>query len=139
MRKILIVGAGQSGLQLAIGLQTLGHEISLISNRTPDEIRAGQVMSTQCMFHSALQHERDLGINFWEDEAPCIEGLGVSVAAPDGSRPSTGSAAWTPTPNPSTRESRWPAGSRHSPSAAAISSFAKLPCLTWRSSHALMS
>ena len=66
MRKILIVGAGQSGLQLAIGLQTLGHEISLISNRTPDEIRAGQVMSTQCMFHSALQHERDLGINFWE-------------------------------------------------------------------------
>ena len=87
MRKILIVGAGQSGLQLAIGLQTLGHEISLISNRTPHEIRAGHVMSTQCMFHSALQHERHLGINFWEDEAPCIEGLGMSVAAPDGSRP----------------------------------------------------
>ena len=87
MRKILIVGAGQSGLQLAIGLQSLGYEISLISNRTPDEIRAGRVMSSQCMFPSALQHERDLGINFWEHEAPCIEGLGVSVAAPDGSRP----------------------------------------------------
>jgi 2-polyprenyl-6-methoxyphenol hydroxylase-like FAD-dependent oxidoreductase len=87
MRKILIVGAGQSGLQLALGLQAQGYEVTLMSNRTPDEIRAGRVMSTQCMFHSALQNERDLGINFWEDQTPRIEGLGVSVAAPDGSRP----------------------------------------------------
>ncbi|MFI6107810.1 styrene monooxygenase/indole monooxygenase family protein [Streptomyces sp. NPDC051310] len=86
MRKILIVGAGQSGLQLALGLQAQGYEVTLMSNRTADEIRAGRVMSTQCMFHTALQHERDLGINFWESQAPRIEGLGVSVAAPDASR-----------------------------------------------------
>lgn len=53
-----------------------------MSNRTADEIRAGRVMSTQCMFHTALQHERDLKLNFWESQAPRIEGLGVSVAAP---------------------------------------------------------
>ncbi|GES30596.1 styrene monooxygenase/indole monooxygenase family protein [Streptomyces angustmyceticus] len=82
MRKILIVGAGQSGLQLALGLQSQGYEVTLMSNRTPDEIRAGRVMSTQCMFHTALQNERDLQINFWENQAPRIEGLGVSVAAP---------------------------------------------------------
>ncbi|MEE1757232.1 styrene monooxygenase/indole monooxygenase family protein [Streptomyces sp. SP18CS02] len=87
MRKILIVGAGQSGLQLALGLQSQGYEVTLMSNRTADEIRSGRVMSTQCMFDTALQHERDLGINFWESQAPRIEGLGVSVAAPDGSRP----------------------------------------------------
>ncbi|MEV8307984.1 styrene monooxygenase/indole monooxygenase family protein [Streptomyces flavidovirens] len=86
MRKILIVGAGQSGLQLALGLQTRGYEVTLMSNRTADEIRSGRVMSTQCMFHTALQHERDLQINFWESQAPKIEGLGVSVAAPDSSR-----------------------------------------------------
>ncbi|MFG2527698.1 styrene monooxygenase/indole monooxygenase family protein [Streptomyces sp. NPDC048516] len=82
MRKILVIGAGQSGLQLALGLQTKGYEVTLMSNRTADEIRAGRVMSTQCMFHTALQHERDLQINFWENQAPRIEGLGVSVAAP---------------------------------------------------------
>ncbi|MFF3290707.1 styrene monooxygenase/indole monooxygenase family protein [Streptomyces sp. NPDC003023] len=86
MRKILIVGAGQSGLQLALGLQSQDYEVTLMSNRTADEIRSGRVMSTQCMFHTALQHERDLGINFWESQAPRIEGLGVSVAAPDSSR-----------------------------------------------------
>ncbi|MEV1044949.1 styrene monooxygenase/indole monooxygenase family protein [Streptomyces sp. NPDC049916] len=86
MRKTLIVGAGQSGLQLALGLQCRGYEVTLMSNRTADEIRSGRVMSTQCMFHTALQHERDDQLNFWESQAPRIEGVGVSVAAPDSSR-----------------------------------------------------
>ncbi|MBM7172538.1 FAD-binding oxidoreductase [Streptomyces sp. G44] len=86
MRKILVVGAGQSGLQIALGLQAQGYEVTLMSNRTADEIRSGRVMSTQCMFHTALQHERDIQANFWESQAPRIEGLGVSVAGPDGSR-----------------------------------------------------
>ncbi|MEV6007758.1 styrene monooxygenase/indole monooxygenase family protein [Streptomyces sp. NPDC051976] len=82
MRKILIVGAGQAGLQLALGLQARGYDVTVMSNRTADEIRGGRVMSTQCMFATALRHERDLGLNFWEDQAPRIEGLGVSVSAP---------------------------------------------------------
>ncbi|MGC5190780.1 styrene monooxygenase/indole monooxygenase family protein [Streptomyces albidoflavus] len=86
MRRILIVGAGQSGLQLALGLQANGYEVTLMSNRTADEIRTGRVMSTQCMFHTALQHERDIQANYWESQAPKIKGLGVSVAAPDSSR-----------------------------------------------------
>ncbi|MFJ7997887.1 styrene monooxygenase/indole monooxygenase family protein [Streptomyces sp. NPDC096310] len=86
MRKILVVGAGQSGLQLALGLQSRGYEVTLMSHRTADEIRSGRVMSTQVMFDSALQHERDLQLNFWESHAPRAEGLGVSVAGPDASR-----------------------------------------------------
>lgn len=86
MRKILIVGAGQSGLQLALGLQSRGYEVTLMSNRTADEIRSGRVMSTQAMFDTALQHERDLQLDFWESQAPTMDGLGVSVAGPDSSR-----------------------------------------------------
>jgi glycine/D-amino acid oxidase-like deaminating enzyme len=85
-RKILIVGAGQSGLQLALGLQSRGYDVTVISARTPDEIRGGRVMSTQAMFDSALQHERDLGLNFWEEQAPAIEGIAVTVAGPDGGK-----------------------------------------------------
>ncbi|HYZ52884.1 MAG TPA: styrene monooxygenase/indole monooxygenase family protein [Streptosporangiaceae bacterium] len=85
-RKILIVGAGQSGLQLAHGLLQHGYEVTLISARTAEEIRGGRVMSTQAMFDAALQHERDLGINFWEDETPPFEGIGFSLAGPDGGR-----------------------------------------------------
>ncbi|MEU1120354.1 MULTISPECIES: styrene monooxygenase/indole monooxygenase family protein [unclassified Streptomyces] len=86
MRKILVVGAGQSGLQIALGLQGQGYEVTLMSNRRADEIRSGRVMSTQCMFHTALQHERDIEVNFWEPQAPRIEGVGISVAGPDSSR-----------------------------------------------------
>src|SRR3569623_2136292 len=82
MRKLLVVGACQSGLQIALGLQSQGYEVTLMSNRTADEIRTGRVMSTQCMFHTALQPARDLQLNFWESQAPRIAGLGVSVAAP---------------------------------------------------------
>lgn len=82
MRKILIVGAGQSGLQLALALQTHEYEVTLMAHRTSDEVRSGRVMSAQVMFHTALQHERDLKLNFWESQAPAIDRLAVSVAAP---------------------------------------------------------
>ena len=58
MRKILIVGSGQSGLQLALGLQARGYDVTVMSARTAEEIRVGQVMSTQCMFEYSLNLER---------------------------------------------------------------------------------
>ncbi len=88
-RKILIVGAGQSGLQLAHGLLQNGYDVTLMSARTAREIRAGRVMSTQAMFDAALQHERDLGLSFWEDEAPHFDGIGFSLAGP-GRQPGPG-------------------------------------------------
>ena len=85
MSKILIVGGGQGGLQLAFGLLQDGHDVTVVSNRTPDDIRTGRVMSSQCMFDAALQTERDLGLNEWEGECPPIEGISLAVPAPDGS------------------------------------------------------
>ncbi len=86
MPKILIVGSGQSGLQLALGLLDRGHDVTVMSARTADEIRGGKVMSTQCMFGHALGLERAVGLDLWAGSGHRIDGLGVSVPAPGGGR-----------------------------------------------------
>ncbi len=86
MSKIAIVGSGQSGLQLALGLQQHGYEVSVLSNRTPEQIRTGRVMSSQCMFNNALQTERDLEIDYWEQECPDVEGIALAVVGPEGAK-----------------------------------------------------
>ena len=86
MRKVLIVGAGQAGLQLALGLRAHDYDVTVMSARTPEEIRGGRVMSTQCMFGPALGCERDYDLNLWESQTPDVRGIGLSIAGPDGSR-----------------------------------------------------
>ena len=80
MKTIGIVGAGQSGLQLAIGLRQAGYPVILLSAQTPEEIRNGRVTSSQCMFATALEHERRLGLDLWDDRCPAIEGIEFAVA-----------------------------------------------------------
>src|SRR5689334_19390384 len=86
MRRILIIGAGQSGLQLGLSLLAEGYEVTIMSARTPDEIRAGWVMSTQAMFGHALRTERVYGLNLWEDEAPRVDGIHFAVSGAPGQR-----------------------------------------------------
>jgi hypothetical protein len=86
MRKISIVGGGQCGLQIALGLVQKGYEITLINDRTPEEVYRGNIMSSQSMFHTALQNERDIGINYWEDQTPIVEGVQFSIANEQGGR-----------------------------------------------------
>ena len=45
MSKVVIIGAGQSGLQLAIGLRQQGLDVTVVSNRTGEDFRTGRVMS----------------------------------------------------------------------------------------------
>lgn len=108
--KIAIVGAGQSGLPLALALQGRDDTVTLVTNRSPDELRRGKVMSSQCMFDNALQIERDFGLDLWADDCPPVEGHRPDGAAsraarrapdrPPASRPSTGM--------PSSRRARRP-------------------------------
>ncbi len=83
MRSIAIVGAGQAGLPIAFGLLDKGYDVTVVTNRTPDDVRKGKVMSSQCMFDPALQVERDLGINDWEEMCPPVEGIGFAVPHPE--------------------------------------------------------
>jgi hypothetical protein len=84
-RSITIVGGGQAGLQLGCGLLGAGFDVHIAQNRSGEDIRKGKVMSSQCMFDIALQNERDLGLNLWDEVCPTVDSVGFTVPAPDGS------------------------------------------------------
>lgn len=79
-RRIAIVGAGQSGLQLGLGLLAAGVDVTLVSNRTSEQLLNGPVQSSQCMFASALASERALGLDFWSSQTPSVEGIAFRSA-----------------------------------------------------------
>ena len=83
MRSIAIVGGGQAGLPLAIRLLDNDYRVTVITNRTPESVRDGRVLSSQCMFDDALQIERDSGLNLWENNCPNVDGIGFSVPHPE--------------------------------------------------------
>jgi flavin reductase (DIM6/NTAB) family NADH-FMN oxidoreductase RutF len=86
MKRIAIIGAGQAGLQLALGLLAKEYHVTLVSERTAEEIMLGHVMSSQCMFDSALETERELSLNFWEKDCPNVDGVGFTVPSPSGAK-----------------------------------------------------
>ncbi|MFF1829002.1 flavin reductase [Paenarthrobacter sp. NPDC058040] len=80
MRNIAIIGAGESGAQLALGLQREGYAVTLFSDRSAAQIRTGKVMSSQCMFSTALDAEAQMGTAPQESGAvPEITSIRVRV------------------------------------------------------------
>ncbi|GAA3742686.1 2-polyprenyl-6-methoxyphenol hydroxylase-like FAD-dependent oxidoreductase [Spinactinospora alkalitolerans] len=73
MRKILIVGAGQSGLHLAHSLLSHGYDVTLITGQTSTEIRTGRPSIAQLTFPTVLEYEREQHLDFWSAAAPQIE------------------------------------------------------------------
>lgn len=96
MRKILIVGAGQAGMQLALSLQSKDYDVTVMSARTPEEIRDGWPTSTQVMFEPALAYEREYDLNLWEDTAPRIGDVGVTVSPAKGVKAFAFHGPWRP-------------------------------------------
>ncbi len=84
-RRIAVVGAGPAGTALAIGLLRSGHEVTLLSERTADDVRAGRVMSSQITFESALEAEAALGVREALPSAPTIEEMAYDGHRADGS------------------------------------------------------
>jgi len=94
VRKVLIVGAGQSGLQLALSLQAEGYDVTVMSARTPDEIRNGWPTSTQVMMYRALDREREVKLNLWDGAATEIGGIGFNLSPAPGVSAFSFSGAW---------------------------------------------
>ncbi|MGH3330456.1 MAG: styrene monooxygenase/indole monooxygenase family protein, partial [Nocardioidaceae bacterium] len=84
-RTVAIVGAGPAGTTLALGLLQHGYDVTLVSERTAEEIRNGAVMSSQITFESALEVETALGIADLLPESPPIERMSYVTLRRDGS------------------------------------------------------
>lgn len=76
MRCVAIVGSGQAGLQLAFGLLAHGYQVTLYSDRTPDQwLNHSRPNGAAFLFDHALRYERDLNMSPWEGQAPHGEGI----------------------------------------------------------------
>lgn len=84
MRRIAIIGAGQAGLYLAIGLLDAGYAVTLFSDRTPEAILNGKPMGLPILFSNSLELERNLKLNFWDDEFPSCDKFRSQVCDPEG-------------------------------------------------------
>jgi hypothetical protein len=84
MRTIAIIGAGQAGLLLGISLLENGYRVTLVSDRTAEEIRHGELPAGVVVFDRALQVERDLSVGFWDGVARECVGVHMEMVGPDG-------------------------------------------------------
>src|SRR2546423_7891852 len=76
MKSIAVVGSGISSLAAAHGLRRAGIAVDLYSDRTPEQwLSESRPTGTAARFDLALQYERELGLNFWDDVAPQGEGV----------------------------------------------------------------
>jgi hypothetical protein len=87
MRNIAIIGAGQAGLLTAHDLLRHGYKVTLFSDKTAEEfLTRARPTGTAARFNMALDYERELGLNYWEDEAPKGEGVHLTFSPTKGNR-----------------------------------------------------
>lgn len=73
MRTIAIIGAGQAGLLAGHALQKLGYTVTLFSDKSPNDfLTKAKPTGAAGRFNTALEFERELGLNHWEHEVPWV-------------------------------------------------------------------
>ena len=82
MRKVAVIGSGQSALLAAHGLLRAAYEVELYSDRSAqDVLDHGRPTGTAVRFARSLAYERELGLARWHDEAPKMDGLKVTICS----------------------------------------------------------
>lgn len=87
MRSITIVGAGEAGAQTALALQDLGYAVTLVSDRSAEQIRSSSITSSQCVFSGALDVQREVRVDPEERAAVGIGSLALTIAGAPGREP----------------------------------------------------
>jgi len=80
MPEVAVVGAGVGGLHLSLLLQQRQVPVTLYAERPPDEMRQSpRLVNTAGHWVPTRERERELGVNYWDDEFPRVATLNVTV------------------------------------------------------------
>lgn len=79
MVNVGIIGAGHSGLQLGFSLLRDGDQVTLYSDKRPEDFALTRLPSSNSVFSRGLDRERELGLSFWEGTPPLIDHAFVKV------------------------------------------------------------
>lgn len=82
MSGIGVVGAGISGLTVALRLQQYGVDVTLYAERTAEALRASRLPNSVIRFHPARERERSLGVDHWEFPDFGVSSILVNVEGP---------------------------------------------------------
>jgi 2-polyprenyl-6-methoxyphenol hydroxylase-like FAD-dependent oxidoreductase len=80
MKRIGIVGGGISGLHLGLWLREYGADATIYAEKTAGQLLDAPLRNIVIRNGCTRQRERDLRVNHWDDSAPDLGGLSVTVA-----------------------------------------------------------
>jgi len=79
MTRIGIIGGGVAGLHLGLYLRSRGIDATVYTSKTSAQHRADQLRNVVCRNGLTRQREQVLGVNHWDNEAPDLGELSISV------------------------------------------------------------
>jgi len=82
MTRIGIIGGGVAGLHLGLYLRSRGVHATIYTSKTPAQHRDDRLRNVVCRSGSTRQREQALGVNHWDDEAPDLGEISISIAGP---------------------------------------------------------
>src|SRR5919109_2131987 len=78
--RVAIVGTGISGLTLALRLQQLGVDTTVLAERSATAQRVGRLENLVARFPATQRRERELGVAHWDDvDGAASFGIDVDV------------------------------------------------------------
>lgn len=78
--RIAIIGAGQAGSLLALILQSHNYNVTLYNDRSIEQIKNGNIFSSQVTFHTASKIEQEAGIKNLYDKMPENNNILLNIA-----------------------------------------------------------